>query len=326
MVKSRDILGAIGGSLFSFYLSLNSKNRKTDQDQSPMRMRKSGNKIVYSSFNHQEYFAKGQAEAESKRLAQVKTAEKREAENYRFSNKAETNDDVIADGFYDQRDIVPQEISEERKKLDELFEDGIVWIDGEYKPPNFEERGAPERKCSIIGCHVKTQYPIETISFAGSSCTRPLCSKHFDLLNRAIKLWNDKKKSPSMDGSSGKWVLGSETDKHGNRERVWKENDQLPEFSDFSQLLTHMLKEPNYKPKFSDVSTKKKRREFSQSTKNTTRTNQKGKCAKCNGYPNTFHYHHKGSRSDNSLENCQALCPNCHDEITRKERKDTHSV
>ena len=45
---------------------------------------------------------------------------------------------------------------------------------------------------------------------------------------------------------------------------------------------------------------------------------QDGKCAKCGEYSTTFQYDHMdNNRNNNDLDNCQALCPNCHDVKSR---------
>ncbi len=47
--------------------------------------------------------------------------------------------------------------------------------------------------------------------------------------------------------------------------------------------------------------------------KEAVRIRQDGKCAHCNKPPPRWEYHHaNGDRSNNSLENCEGLCPNCH--------------
>ena len=47
--------------------------------------------------------------------------------------------------------------------------------------------------------------------------------------------------------------------------------------------------------------------------KEQVRIRQDGKCAHCQKPPPRWEYHHKnGNRSDNSLDNCEGLCPNCH--------------
>jgi 5-methylcytosine-specific restriction endonuclease McrA len=49
---------------------------------------------------------------------------------------------------------------------------------------------------------------------------------------------------------------------------------------------------------------------------------QDHRCAKCNRVLNVVDYHHKdGNRSNNKESNCQALCPNCHADITRRGNK-----
>lgn len=70
---------------------------------------------------------------------------------------------------------------------------------------------------------------------------------------------------------------------------------------------------------------KKKRKGFSQSQKLEIIHEQDNRCAKC---PTKFsknvkpHFDHKnGDRSDNRTSNGQALCPNCHDNKSRKENK-----
>jgi hypothetical protein len=47
--------------------------------------------------------------------------------------------------------------------------------------------------------------------------------------------------------------------------------------------------------------------------KEKVRIRQDGKCAHCAKPPPRWEYHHQdGDRSNNSLENCEGLCPNCH--------------
>ncbi len=47
--------------------------------------------------------------------------------------------------------------------------------------------------------------------------------------------------------------------------------------------------------------------------KEKVRIRQDGKCAHCNKPPPRWEYHHtNGDRSNNSLDNCEGLCPNCH--------------
>ena len=45
---------------------------------------------------------------------------------------------------------------------------------------------------------------------------------------------------------------------------------------------------------------------------------QGGKCADCGQHASSFQFDHKdNNHSNNSMSNCQALCPNCHDRKTR---------
>jgi len=55
------------------------------------------------------------------------------------------------------------------------------------------------------------------------------------------------------------------------------------------------------------------RRGWTELEKEQVRIRQDGKCAKCQRPPPRWEYHHKDEdRSNNGLENCQGLCPNCH--------------
>jgi len=53
---------------------------------------------------------------------------------------------------------------------------------------------------------------------------------------------------------------------------------------------------------------------WSEVEKEQVRTRQDGKCAKCQKPPPArWEYHHMdGDTSNNSLDNCEGLCPNCH--------------
>ena len=53
--------------------------------------------------------------------------------------------------------------------------------------------------------------------------------------------------------------------------------------------------------------------------KEQVRIRQDGKCAHCGNPPPRWHYHHvDGNRSNNSMNNCEGLCPNCHDVETHE--------
>ena len=65
----------------------------------------------------------------------------------------------------------------------------------------------------------------------------------------------------------------------------------------------------------------KVRNPFSEKIKEITVIQQKHRCAKCKDLLNVIQYDHKnGNRSDNSKNNCNALCPNCHARKTIIER------
>ena len=59
---------------------------------------------------------------------------------------------------------------------------------------------------------------------------------------------------------------------------------------------------------------KRPRRSWTEQEKDQVRNRQGGRCSKCGEIPPRWHYDHKdGDSSNNSMQNCQALCPNCHD-------------
>ena len=61
------------------------------------------------------------------------------------------------------------------------------------------------------------------------------------------------------------------------------------------------------------------RRGFSTSVKEQVLKKQGHRCNICNRLLNVVDYDHKnGDRSNNDISNCQALCPNCHTEKTRR--------
>jgi len=67
--------------------------------------------------------------------------------------------------------------------------------------------------------------------------------------------------------------------------------------------------------------TKGDRKAFSEITKQMTLIRQNSCCNECGKYSKVLEFHHKnGNRADNRLENCQALCPNCHRKKHRKRR------
>ena len=55
------------------------------------------------------------------------------------------------------------------------------------------------------------------------------------------------------------------------------------------------------------------RKGWTEIEKEQVRIRQEGKCQKCGRPPPRWEYHHKdGDRSNDSISNCEGLCPNCH--------------
>ena len=68
-----------------------------------------------------------------------------------------------------------------------------------------------------------------------------------------------------------------------------------------------------------DNNGKLKRKSFSQTTQEITLIKQAHKCNMCKKKMDVINFDHiDEDRSNNSIENCQALCPNCHAKKTRK--------
>lgn len=66
------------------------------------------------------------------------------------------------------------------------------------------------------------------------------------------------------------------------------------------------------------VSEGRVRKPFSQDIRDMVLEKQSGRCAICGKHVSSFQFDHKdGDSSNNSLNNCQALCPNCHDRKSR---------
>ncbi|MDA1347198.1 MAG: HNH endonuclease signature motif containing protein [Crenarchaeota archaeon] len=64
-----------------------------------------------------------------------------------------------------------------------------------------------------------------------------------------------------------------------------------------------------------------KRKDFSDKTKEAVKTNQLGQCNKCGIYPTHWAFDHIAGRGDNTIENCQGLCLDCHEDKTLRDRK-----
>ena len=85
-----------------------------------------------------------------------------------------------------------------------------------------------------------------------------------------------------------------------------------------SILLADMLS----KDKNHDKKGKLKRRSFSQTVQKLTLRKQAYRCNMCTKKLDEVNFDHiDGTRSNNSIANCQALCPNCHAKKTRERNK-----
>ena len=66
---------------------------------------------------------------------------------------------------------------------------------------------------------------------------------------------------------------------------------------------------------------KVKRRAFSKETKEKVLRSQNYLCNDCGKSAQNWDFDHIGSRGDNSIPNCQALCLDCHREKTKREAR-----
>ena len=70
------------------------------------------------------------------------------------------------------------------------------------------------------------------------------------------------------------------------------------------------------------MSKPKARKSFSKTTQKTSLSKQKNICSICGKKSDIWDFDHiDGNSSNDSLSNCQALCPNCHAKKTRKTKK-----
>jgi len=66
---------------------------------------------------------------------------------------------------------------------------------------------------------------------------------------------------------------------------------------------------------------KQRRRKFSKSTQAFVLHYQNQRCRLCLMYLDVWEFDHiDGDRTNNSSENCQALCPNCHARKTKRQK------
>jgi K319-like protein len=66
----------------------------------------------------------------------------------------------------------------------------------------------------------------------------------------------------------------------------------------------------------------RERHDFPDSVKENVLRKQNHRCANCKRLLNVVDWHHRnGDRSNNKESNCQALCPNCHADISRRRNR-----
>jgi len=86
------------------------------------------------------------------------------------------------------------------------------------------------------------------------------------------------------------------------------------------EIASSLILASEKKKKLGKTGTKTgKRRQFSKLTKQKVLINQNFQCVSCKSpleFPDFDHI--DGNSSNNDISNCQALCPNCHAEKTRK--------
>lgn len=61
------------------------------------------------------------------------------------------------------------------------------------------------------------------------------------------------------------------------------------------------------------------RKGFSYQMKERIKEKQNGKCKKCGRFPTHWEFDHINGRGDNSIDNCQGLCRDCHQDKTLKD-------
>jgi len=65
--------------------------------------------------------------------------------------------------------------------------------------------------------------------------------------------------------------------------------------------------------------TRRRRRDFSDTVKMAVLVMQGFRCSNCKNDLTVVDFHHiDGNRSNNNISNCVAFCPNCHAKLTRK--------
>ena len=88
----------------------------------------------------------------------------------------------------------------------------------------------------------------------------------------------------------------------------------MTDYFDLAELALRIIEKNMSKPKA--------RRNFSNPTKAIVLSEQKNRCNDCGKKAKNWDFDHiDGDNSNNSLNNCQALCPNCHAKKTRSIKK-----
>lgn len=84
----------------------------------------------------------------------------------------------------------------------------------------------------------------------------------------------------------------------------------MTDYFDLAEIALRIVEKSMSKPKA--------RKNFSKATKEIVLKIQKNKCKDCGRKSKNWDFDHiDGDSSNNSLNNCQALCPNCHAKKTR---------
>lgn len=85
----------------------------------------------------------------------------------------------------------------------------------------------------------------------------------------------------------------------------------MTDYLGIAEIILRMLEKSNSKPTA--------RRGFSKSIKAEVKRRQNYRCNDCGKKSDIWDFDHTdGNSSNNSLDNCQALCPNCHAKKSRK--------
>ena len=88
----------------------------------------------------------------------------------------------------------------------------------------------------------------------------------------------------------------------------------MADYLDLAELALRLIEKNMAKPT--------KRQRFSKVTHKKILANQNYKCALCQNKLDVTDFDHiDGNSSNNRLDNCQDVCPNCHAKKTRKNKK-----